>query len=242
MKERKPRIGVVLSENPVILEGKYIINSPYIKAISRAGGIPLLLPAGASMDGVLDFAGLIDGLLVPGGQDVSPLLYGENPAPSVGYTLADTDRTEIALVREASKRGIPVFGICRGMQLINVAFGGTLIQDIPSEVPGAICHRQNMAVRSELTHEASIKENSLLSEILGAGSMAVNSFHHQAVKEAAPEFSVTAHSADGIAEGMESGDRRIFAVQWHPEELIDRYPVFLRLFEYLIKLAGKGGS
>ena len=240
MTVKRPRIGMIISENPLVLEGKYIMNSPYIRAIEAAGGLPVLFPAVSDERAAVSYAEMIDGLLIPGGQDIAPVLYGQDPSPHVVYSLADTDRLEMALIHEADRRGLPVFGICRGMQLINVAFGGSLIQDVCAEIPGAIGHRQDMSIRSELTHHVSVEEGSLLFELLGSSECLVNSFHHQAVKSAASGFHISACSSDGIAEAMEREDRRIYAVQWHPEELFFRYPVFQNLFTYLVGLASEG--
>jgi len=228
---------MVISENPEVHERKFIINTPYIRAIENAGGIPILLPALRTPDAAETFADMIDGVLVPGGQDISPLLFGEEPCPKVTYSLADTDRTEMALIKAAARRRLPIFGICRGMQLINVTFGGTLIQDIESAVPDAIGHRQELCIRSELTHSISVQEGSLIAELLGSSRCAVNSFHHQAVKDPAEGFVITARAADGIAEAMEREDGLVYAVQWHPEELVCRYPEFRKLFEHLIASA-----
>ncbi|MDD3164333.1 MAG: gamma-glutamyl-gamma-aminobutyrate hydrolase family protein [Oscillospiraceae bacterium] len=233
----KPIIGMIAAESPKLMARKYLVNTPYIDAIIAAGGTPILIPADADAARAAEYLPLLDGLLLPGGEDVTPTLYGQEPTAQVSYTLADKDQMELALVRLAAAQQKPIFGICRGMQLLNVCFGGDLYQDLPTQYDAAICHAQDMAIRSALTHRVRLAPDSLISQLLGSEPLMVNSFHHQAVKTVAAPFTVTATAADGVVEAMESAARGIYAVQWHPEELVADHPRFRPLFSHLVALA-----
>lgn len=237
--ERKPIIGMIAAANPKYFPNKHVTNTAYIDAIIAAGGTPILIPADADPARAAEYIPLLDGLLIPGGEDVTPALFGQDPLPSVTYVLEDKDRMEMALVRLATERGLPVFGICRGIQLMNVCFGGTLYQDLPTQVPGCMGHSQDSAIRSQLTHHVQVTPGSLMEELLGTEPLSVNSYHHQAVKDLAPGFTATVTAADGVIEAIEDPARNLYAVQWHPEELIVRHPRFLPLFRRLVELASR---
>ena len=244
MGDRKPFIGIVAAEDPLAISGKFVMNSPYIRALQQAEGLPLLIPhidddEAAVEEAAAGYAGLIDGLLLSGGHDVSPFMYGEEPAPTVTYTLAERDLLESALLRESVKRGIPVFGICRGIQLMNAAFGGTLWQELGDREGEKICHNQMILNKQEIVHHVEIAEGTLLAEIMGAGKLAVNSHHHQAVRDVAPGFTVSAVAPDGVIEGIENVELGMYAVQWHPEELYERHPHFMKLFTCLVGKAAE---
>ena len=206
-----PIIGV--TSFPDIETKVHRTNTTYIKAIRDAGGIPLQLPTVSAEEEAREMLAAVDGLLLPGGPDMNPLLLGEEPL-----------------------QGKPVFGICRGMQLMNTAFGGTLWQDIFAQDQASICHRQGKTMRRERTHTVITEEGSLMRKLLGGEKVPVNSYHHQAVKEAAPGFRATAWAADGIIEAIESEDRRMFGVQWHPEELQAEHREEAELFRYFLDL------
>ncbi|MCG8619013.1 MAG: gamma-glutamyl-gamma-aminobutyrate hydrolase family protein, partial [Desulfobacterales bacterium] len=172
--------------------------------------------------------------LTGGNEDVSPLLYGENPVKEVTCISQERDNFEISLVRRAFDRKMPVLAICRGMQLMNVAMGGSLYQDVFSQVPGCLGHYPESQPVDTLYHEVRLEKDSMVSKVFGAETIRVNSFHHQAVKTLADGFKPTAYSADGIVEAMEyQGDVRAIGVQWHPEDLTVNYPEFLGLFKVL---------
>ena len=175
----------------------------------------------------------LDGLLVPGGIDVSPLLYGQDPIQAVTFTQEAQDRFELALIREAVAQGKPILAVCRGAQLVNVALGGTLYQDIHEQAGATICHRQDSRIPSECTHTISTVPGTLFERLMN-GQTAVNSFHHQAVRDLAPGLVAAAWSADGILEAFESPTRPILGVQFHPELLLDAAPGFLALFQQLV--------
>lgn len=238
MKSR-PVIGMAIAQSPKLIPGKHIFNSPYIHAVELAGGIPLLLPATGAAEQAETYIRLIDGLLLPGGVDVNPLRYGKDPVRQVTYLSDDLDGLELELIRLAVQQKKPIFGICRGMQLINVAFGGTLYQDLPSEYPDCIGHSQDMSIRSQLTHRVKLAAESMTAAILEKTELCVNSYHHQAVKDIAPGFAVAGKASDGVVEAIEDPERNIWGVQWHPEELVDEYPDFQKLFRHLVELSAR---
>lgn len=198
------------------------LNSAYVKALESAGLIPLVVPPLSSNDSVAEIVSRVDGVLLTGGEDVEPSLYGQPRSPHCGESNIARDHTEIALVRAAQESRKPLMAICRGPQLLNVALGGTLIQDIPSEIPNALQH-EDRADRAGRVHEVSIEPGSMLAKAVGANHITVNSLHHQAVRDIAPLLKATAHAPDGIIEGLESksDDWWVLAVQWHPEEMND---------------------
>ncbi|HEY8166973.1 MAG TPA: gamma-glutamyl-gamma-aminobutyrate hydrolase family protein [Gemmatimonadaceae bacterium] len=198
------------------------LNSAYVTSLENAGLIPIVVPPLRSPDAVRAVVEAVDGVLLTGGEDVDPALYGQAPHEKLGTVNRVRDETEIALVKAARSLRKPVLAICRGPQLLNVALGGTLIQDIPSCVPNALPHYPE-AERGERTHEVSIEEGSRVASAIGATNVRVNSLHHQSILEPAPDLIVTARAPDGIIEAVETRDRNwwVMAVQWHPEEMND---------------------
>jgi putative glutamine amidotransferase len=196
------------------------VNAAYVRSVLAAGGVPLILSPllGASyamraLDGV-------DGLLLTGGEDMDPAWYGADRSPLTYPPSRERDLFELALFAVARQREIPILGICRGIQLINVALGGTLYQDLPSERPGPVDHNPP-APRASRSHEVRLAEGTRAAEALGGLSVRVNSFHHQAVRDLAPSLVASGWTEDGVVEAVES--RRdapwLLAVQWHPEEM-----------------------
>lgn len=193
----------------------------YPKAIDAAGGVPLVIPpmAVGDLDGLLD---RVDGLLLSGGPDLHPSFYGAEPHPKLGPTERELDAFELELVRRADARGTPILGICRGLQVLNVARGGTLIQHLPDAVGEEIDHRQTEPGDAP-THAVRVAPSSHLAHLLGARTSDVNSFHHQAVAELGTGLRAVAWSADGVIEGIEATDRQFsIGVQWHGESLQGR--------------------
>lgn len=164
----------------------------------------------------------VDGLVLTGGEDVDPAFYGQPRAAKCGVPNEHRDRTEIALIRAAQELGKPILAICRGPQILNVALGGTLIQDIPTEVPGSLEHN-TADDRASRVHDVTIDAGSRIAKAIGETAITVNSLHHQSIKDVAPGLRVTARAPDGIIEGVESDSDEwwVMAVQWHPEEMND---------------------
>jgi putative glutamine amidotransferase len=214
------------------------LSERYIRSVLAGGGLPFILPTFSDADGASDYLDRIDGLLLTGGGDLAPILYGEDPVAPLKSLSRSRDEAELALAKGALARGMPVFGICRGHQVLNVAMGGTLWQDIASQLPEASSHAAQEVAFDEPWHTITIHDrDTRLFRIFGSERVATNSFHHQAVKLLAPGLRETASTADGIIEAFESEDpeRFILAVQFHPEGMIDRDPAFVRLFEAFVE-------
>jgi putative glutamine amidotransferase len=195
------------------------VNEAYTDALAGAGLVPLVLPP---IDPLVAIASLTDvaGLVLTGGEDIDPEHFGQAPHPENSAAHYRRDSYELALAREAHERRIPTLAICRGAQLVNVALGGTLLQDIPSQRPSAIGHNETDR-RADRVHSVDIEPGSHLARIVGATTIATNSSHHQSVDRLGRGLRVTAQTADGIIEALEPTDPAwwMIAVQWHPEEL-----------------------
>jgi len=222
-------------------DGATLVPSSYIRSVLRAGGVPVVLPINEHPDVLKKMVSLIDALIMTGGEDIDPQKYfNEQPIPGLGGINPERDAFDITLIQLAVERGIPILGICRGHQLMNVAFGGTLYQDLPSQInTGLLKHRQQ-APSWYGTHRVELEKNSVLAKNLGKTSIVTNSFHHMAVKDVAPGFTVTGRTSDGVVEAMEkTGNPRIFSVQFHPEGPTSHgLDELLPIFTYLIEIAG----
>jgi putative glutamine amidotransferase len=213
---------VALTSTTKIIDGmtRVRLNEAYVDAVRAVGLIPLILPPlpPQELEPVLS---VVHGVVLTGGEDVDPAEYGAARSPETQPPHKGRDKCELALVGLARERGLPTLAICRGLQVANVALGGTLIQDIPSECPSNIGHDQSDE-RGERVHDVSIDRASRLAAAVGASSIAVNSSHHQALARVAPGLLVTSRSSDGIIEGAEwpGDDWWMLGVQWHPEELV----------------------
>lgn len=209
------------------------INNNYPRAIAAAGGVPVILPLINDIDILINQLSICDGLLLPGGMDINPLAYKELPRPLLGFCNELVDWYHINLAQKALELNKPILGICRGCQVINVAFGGTLYQDVSYATDYPIMHKQESQL-SEKCHPIYIEENSIVSEVFGK-SYIVNSAHHQAVKEVAPNFRNTAISPDGIIEAIEMINKSfIIGIQWHPEMMAQHDETTMNLFRKFI--------
>ena len=196
------------------------LNAAYTAAARAAGLRPFILPVLGPSDADVMLDGM-DGLLLTGGEDVAPARYGERPHPTVSDVHAGRDEFELSLVRAARARHLPTFAICRGVQIANVALGGSLVQDIPSSVPHALAHESGQG-RGDRTHQAALAPGSRLARACGSAEINVNSMHHQSIARVAAGLVATAHAPDGVIEGVEWSDDDwwMVGVQWHPEELV----------------------
>lgn len=218
-----PLVAVTATTGDVDGRIRVRLNGAYVRAIEAAGLVPLVVPplnpanAASVLDGVA-------GLVLSGGEDVDPVHFGAPPHPALGPVHAARDAWELALVAEARRRGTPTLAICRGIQLLNVALGGTLVQDIPAERPTELPHDASDR-RTERVHDVELDGGSRLAEALGVRGerrIATNSSHHQSIDRVADGLCVVARAPDGIVEGVESvSDWWVLGVQWHPEELTD---------------------
>jgi putative glutamine amidotransferase len=216
--------------------GKYVrADFDYVEAVAEAGGGPVVLPPVVGPRAAEDLLDGMDGLLLSGGSDLDPGYYGEEPVPELGVTIPERDACEIALLEHALRRKIPIFGICRGMQILNVALGGTLYQDLPSQMDHMVLlgHRQETP-KWQPTHEVDVDGGSKVAEIMGSDELKVNSYHHQAIKDLASGLVAVACSPDGVIEAVESSDLSkgwMIGVQWHAEAMRDAGPEHRKLFE-----------
>ena len=234
---KKARIGV--SASTMLADGELersYVNQDYIISLAKAGAVPVILPVTEDLSLVAEQLEFLDGVVISGGADIDPWFYHEEVKPTCGYTNHVLDAFSLATIRAAYEAELPVFGICRGCQAINVAFGGTLYQDIPTERPGCYAHLQK-AERWEPIHDISIDEDSFLYSILG-NKARVNSFHHQAVAKIADGFSVTARARDGIVECIEKeAGGFVCGVQFHPEMMAaNGNAAMLEIFQKFVRI------
>ena len=220
-------------------DGNCMLAEGYYQSILKAGGTPFIIPCYDDTDALINTLEKLDGILLTGGADINPLFLGEEPVKELHGINPRRDRQELLLTRLAADRQIPILGICRGIQTMNAAFGGPLYQDIHSQMEGTrIKHSQELD-RSYASHTVTIEKDTLLHNLFKADTIAVNSFHHQAVKEAAPGFRVCARATDGVIEAMESTEyKSMLGVQWHPECFILKGDeCMMPIFHWLIQEA-----
>lgn len=240
----RPRIGVTSwhhrpKSGKEIQERWEYVQETYTRSVYQAGGLPLILSMpGAELALLEGYLDSLDGLLFTGGEDIHPELYGEEVRPGCGEIDRERDDFELGLARRAIDRGIPLLGICRGLQLLNVACGGTLYQDL-TERPGTRPeHYADRQERAQLRHAVKILPGTRLSQIVGAPELKVTSSHHQFICRLGSGLQVSAVSDDGVIEGIEGpGPRFFLAVQWHPERMADLYSHQLALFGALVAAA-----
>lgn len=227
-------IGIVPNIND---EGVLSLDRAYLRAIERAGGAPVILPYVDKKEKISKWIDGCDGIMLTGGGDVAPKFYGEAPHPKTQKPCALRDELDFFCFNYAFEKKKPIFAICRGLQLANVALGGTLYQDLPSQFESKLCHKQTQG-KFEPSHDVLVKEGTPLFDVVGKSKIASNSFHHQAVKVLADGLAVSAIAEDGLIEAVyHTGEGYFCGVQWHPERLCEIDGDNLELFKNFIKAA-----
>ena len=235
MFQNKPVIGLTCSFRTDGGNPQHYLNDSYIGTIRHFGGIPLLIPVLATAQELELLLGCCDGILLTGGDDLDPALFGESILNDTVAIAPERDAMEYAVLDLAVKRQMPIFGICRGIQVMNVYFGGTLYQDIPTQIPSDVAHRMEKPYH-RAGHRCILEENSPLYALAGATEIGVNSHHHQAVRDLAPGFLTMGRSEDGIIEAICDPSKPFrWGVQWHPERIWDIEESSAKLFEAFIE-------
>lgn len=217
--EKKFAIGIPAEIRIIKNLERNSVDNNEVAGVIKHGGVPVLIPT-RSPELMEQYIDLIDGLLLPGGPDVAPRFYGEEPVPELGDTDSLLDESSIELAKLAVEHQKPIFAICRGIQVVNVALGGTLYQDMASKRNKPVLQHYQKAPMDQGTHTISVTPDSYLAKIIGHDeTIYVNSHHHEAVKAISPELKISALAKDGIIEGVESADDLIVGVQWHPEAM-----------------------
>ncbi|MBX3062279.1 MAG: gamma-glutamyl-gamma-aminobutyrate hydrolase family protein [Anaerolineae bacterium] len=236
-----PLIGIPSfhdKSSPESMPERFGMSRPYIDALIKAQALPVILPLALSTDILRQLYERLDGLFMAGGGDVSPACYHRPVDEHTAGIDHLRDETELTLLRWALEDGKPILGVCRGSQTLNVAAGGTLIQDVTEYVPNAIRHQYYPdKPRNYVAHDIKTVTGTQLADVLGSAGR-VNSFHHQAVDQVAPGFVVSAYAPDGVIEAIEyNGAQFAVAVQWHPESLVDTDPTMLNLFKRFVAVS-----
>ena len=234
----KPLIGV-LGRLATIDSGAFNglervnITNAYVNAIEKAGGVPIVIPANTNKENIKAQVSAMDGIIISGGDDVNPNIYKEEPFKELGYVNPTLDEFDIEVINVALELDKPIFGICRGLQMLNVALGGSLYQDLKYIKGSHIKHNQETKTYLG-THSIDIKENSILKDII-KGKVLVNSYHHQSIKTLGNNLRVIAYSNDGVIEAVQKEDKKfVVAVQWHPELMVDSCEYMLNLFKAFV--------
>ncbi len=246
---RRPIIGIPtqtlhsIDGIPEALPESWVMNQRYSRAVAAAGGLPVMIPLLDEEDTLRGLYDRMDAILIPGGVDLDPATYGESPLPTCGRLDPARDRVELRFARWAVAEGKPLFGLCRGLQILNVALGGTLYQDIAAQRTDAIKHDYFPTAgysRDHLAHPVTVTSGSRLDALVGSAPLKVNSMHHQAVRGLAPGLEATAVAPDGVIEAIETpGSSFVLGVQWHPESLTERDPRMLRLVTGFVEAAAR---
>ena len=239
----KPIIGIsgsIIIDDGGIFLGyrRSYVNDDYIDSVIQNGGIPYIIPFTEDDEVIREQLNHVQGLILSGGHDVDPHNYGEEPEQKLGDIWPERDKFDMRLLKLAEENGIPVLGICRGAQIINVYHGGTLYQDLSYRKEKTLKHSQGQTP-TLLTHTVKTVAGTKIAELLGKKEMQTNSFHHQLIKDVADDFKVSARCVDGVVEAIENKDASIIAVQWHPEMLHRVVPYQNNLFKYIIDNAKK---
>ena len=239
----KPIIGIsgsVIIDDGGMFPGYHrsYVNEDYVDSVVQNGGIPYIIPFNENEEVVKEQLLNVQGLILSGGHDVDPHNYGEELKQKIGDVWPERDVFDMRLLKFAEENNIPVLGICRGMQIINVAHGGSLYQDLSYRKEKTLKHSQNQTP-TLVTHTVKADPNSQIANILGKDKFLTNSFHHQLVKDVAPDFTVAAKCVDGVVEAIENKDASVIGVQWHPEMLHRVVPFQNNLFKHIIDNAKK---
>lgn len=241
---KKPLIGIVgnlLFDEGGMFPGydRSYVNNDYIQSTVMAGGAPFILPVIGDYEAVKRQVETVDGIIISGGYDVDPLIYGEEPSQKQGGLCPERDQYDLMVVKAAMELKKPILGICRGMQILNAALGGTVHQDL-SQVEGCYI-KHNQGSRPEVgSHSVTVEKRTRLYEILGE-EVLTNSFHHQVLKDIAPGFKVSARAKDGVVEAFEMEEGFVIGVQWHPEMMTRKgNQIMLGLFKKLVEVSTKG--
>lgn len=235
-----PIIGVTIWKDFKDSNVYETVNEANLNAIAHNGGVPIMLPITKDDRVIEQYLDIVDGILFTGGADINPIIFGEEPIKGLGSIEFDRDEFEVALYKKAAVRNMPMLGICRGMQLMNVAAGGNVYQDIYSQRPSTNSHNPKIIFGGNEYHSVLLKDNSRLNEILKSNDIKTNSYHHQAVKDIAEGYAATAYAKDGVVEGIEANNLNFaIGVQWHPEVMYEKYPVHSNLFKAFIDEAVK---
>ncbi len=231
-----PDLSTPTSESPHV---KAELKLAYCNAVFQAGGLPVILPPTADKAHLDAYLERMAGVIITGGAfDVPPEMYGETARAGMGPTKPERTQFETALIKGALQRKLPILGICGGFQLINVIFGGTLVQDIATELPQARSHQQTHD-RSQPQHPVEVRESTMLADAVGRGQLMVNSTHHQALAKIGTNLTVSAVASDGVVEAIESraDGQFVMGVQWHPELLTETLPAHLNIYKMLVSKA-----
>ena len=231
-----PDLTNITAENPY---PKAELKCAYSEAVLQAGGMPLIVPVTTDKTHIDAILERMAGVIITGGAfDIPPDMYGETARAGMGPTKPLRSQFELALIRGALHRKLPILGICGGMQLINVAWGGTLVQDIATELPNARSHQQTHD-RTQPQHPVEVRESTMLADAVGRGQLMVNSTHHQAIAKVGTGLTVSATASDGVIEAIETkaDGQFVMGVQWHPEMLIETLPVQLSIYKMLVTRA-----
>jgi len=228
----KPIIGIVYCG---FMDQKMFVSAPYVEAIDISGGIPVIIHYTCTYNNIASYVNFCNGFLFCGGDDITPLLFGEELLTSRGKTDQKTDAFHLNLMRQILHSGLPLLGICRGMQVLNLALGGTIYQDISMRPRCSLNHMQLSCDRSDICHKITLSENSILYKFCGK-NLDVNSFHHQCIKNLGKNLNTTAIASDGIIEAVESSAHPfVLGVQWHPECMLGQDITMQNLFLHFIK-------
>lgn len=232
-------ISIGVSGNQIELNSLFqrvMVGNLYIESIIKAGACPFVMAVNRDEKVIESMVYKMDGILMTGGVDINPIYFNEEPHQKMGVINDDRDFFDLAVVKYAFEMNKPILGICRGEQVINVFLGGTLYQDINSQVTNAIKHNQDETRNDTVTHKINIEKSSMLHSIIGESSVFVNSFHHQSVKDLGKGLKVSATASDGVIEAFEyeGSDRFLLGIQWHPEFLANKIECMQNIFNVFV--------